>query len=73
MHINLKGTNYKIFNCPMEKKQITFKTHKDLDEYCNKAFDKLNINIYKKKYFEDFLLLKAFDRAFWMIVKTIFK
>jgi hypothetical protein len=61
---------------PYEKKQISFKSHKELDEYAYsllkvKSQDKKEINNAIDKflieYTEDYHLLKAYDRAYWMV------
>jgi hypothetical protein len=64
-----------IFIDPYEKKQISFTTHKELDEYAYsllkiKSKDKKEIEKAHSKFLienpEDYHLLKSYDRAFWM-------
>jgi hypothetical protein len=50
--------------CQFKDSTIVFNTHKELDEFCSKINE--NVEVFQQKYAEDYLLLKGFDRAFWL-------
>jgi len=61
--IRTRGPQEKYFRNP-QGKEITFKSHKQLDQYVRDYFQK---NPEKNKEIDpDYLLLKCFDRVFWL-------
>jgi hypothetical protein len=66
--LNSKGKQEMVYVCPIEKKKIIFESHQQLDEYCHSLFktDKSETK-FLIEYPEDYHLLKAYDRAFWMV------
>jgi hypothetical protein len=61
------GNTNKSFRDPTTKKKITFETHSQLDIFCSELFAKHGgIDAFEKEHPQDFALLKAFDRGFWL-------
>jgi hypothetical protein len=61
------GSIIKTFIDPVSKKKISFDTHRELDIFCSNLFTEHGDRIiFETKYPQDYSLLKAFDRGFWL-------
>jgi hypothetical protein len=66
--LNSKGKQEMVYVCPIEKKKVIFDSHQQLDEYCASIFkSKKDETKFLIDNPEDYHLLKAYDRAFWMV------
>ncbi len=50
--------------CQLLSPKLVFETHKELDECVTKVLD--HCPLFEYEFPEDYLLLKSFDRAFWL-------
>jgi hypothetical protein len=57
---NLKSSSKMTYLCPFKKEALEFKNHEELDKY----YFELKKNNFKL-IDEDYLLLEAYDSAFW--------